>query len=504
MICPSCNSDNVRGNGKRTTAVGETVHRYVCNSCKKGFSRYGADTVWPMDVSEEIFSTASSKRLIVTSAKNGSTTNLGFLRALEKYAKINNAEILVIPVHHKNVGQELDPEFDEEIQKYLFNENKHYGSHRLKILGALKIASSVENPLAGIDAMSKGNSLIVGHPQVQLKTLARVNEKYPAIVTTTGSISEKDYTSSKSGTKADFNHSFSALVVEFDDGFVHLRHLNYDSESNGFNDLDMFYSEHSCYKMQVKALVTGDEHVMYGDKVVANVTYHNEDSICNTLQPDMLIRHDVLDAYSISHHHKKDTLKKYRKYVMGLHYIEKELKQTIDFINNTTPEGTTSYIVGSNHNEHLTRWLNECDPRIEPWNAKVFHNLMYKTLCSIEEGKDPDAFQLYCDGLLNTNVKFIGRGDPLSYKGIMFESHGDIGINGSIGSRKQFSMLPTKSIIGHSHSPGIEKGCYQVGTSSKLNLEYNKGASSWHHTHCVVHMSGKRQLLFITNGKYRL
>jgi hypothetical protein len=73
-------------------------------------------------------------------------------------------------------------------------------------------------------------------------------------------------------------------------------------------------------------------------------------------------------------------------------------------------------------------------------------------------------------------------------------------VRGSINNLRRIS---NKSIIGHSHTPGIEEGCYQVGTSTYLRLEYNKGASSWLNAHSVLNADGKRQMLVIVEGRWR-
>jgi len=511
IFCKHCQSTNVKKHGQFTVQSGAVKPRYRCYSCMRSFSDSARpvenivqdETVYKGDneLKQQIL---AARRVVITSVMNGVSAESKFFETLKLYAEYHDCPILAIPTIHRVIGEDLVEGYDESIEQYILKENVHFEDYKLKILGALKISASIENPLAGLDPISKGASVIVGHPQVQLKTLSRVHEKYPAIVTTTGCVSQKNYSKSKTGTKADFNHSYSAVVVEFDDGFVHIRHLNYSAATNSMSDLDLTFTNGAVIKRSIEALVTGDEHVMFGDQTVSDATYYAEDSMVNALKPDMIVRHDVLDAYSISHHHEKNFFTKYRKYGTGMNSVEAELNDTIFYINDTTPDNCKTYIVQSNHNEHLTRWLNECDPKVEPWNAKVYHKLMYEMLDQIDMGKSADAFQLYSKGKLNDNVYFVGRNEQLNVHGIMMESHGDIGSNGSRGSRKQFSNLPTKSIIGHSHSPGIEKGCIQVGTSSKLKLEYNNGASSWHHAHCIVHRNGKRQLVFITNGKYRL
>ncbi len=56
--------------------------------------------------------------------------------------------------------------------------------------------------------------------------------------------------------------------------------------------------------------------------------------------------------------------------------------------------------------------------------------------------------------------------------------------------------------VGHGHTPGIEKGCHQVGVST-LDLGYVKGLSSHMITHDVIYPNGKRALISIVNGLWR-
>jgi hypothetical protein len=81
--------------------------------------------------------------------------------------------------------------------------------------------------------------------------------------------------------------------------------------------------------------------------------------------------------------------------------------------------------------------------------------------------------------------------------------HGHLGANGARGGLRGFSKLGVKTIVGHSHTPGIIEGAYQVGTSSHLKLEYNDGPSSWLNTHALVYPNGKRTLINIIKGKWR-
>lgn len=509
--CPQCNSNSVRSKGYRKHGK-QGVVAYSCSTCETTFSipyeknqTQLGDTDSYIKPPEYIEDLRKNTRFVITSATAGCSVNVPFLNALQKYLEVNEGKLLVLPV--KSVkGRGFDPILQQQL---IYNNFSVVDN--LNILGALQLSATLEHPLAGLDPISRGSTLIIGHPQVALKTMPVQNRVYPPIITTTGSITENDYTVTKQGYKANFNHSFSAVLVEIDGRKnIFLRHLNFDGQ--GFYDLGDYYTAdgvdyNSPTNSAVDALVTGDEHVMFASKTVAEATYINSDSIVKTLRPKVIVRHDVLDSYSISHHHRGNVFTQYAKWQSGFHSLERELEEVISFLNSTTPDYSETRIVASNHNDHLLRWLREVDPKQEPWNAKLYHQLMYmmleRTEMTFEGAKYPDPFELYAMPRLNNNVHFIGRGENLIMHDIQMSAHGDVGTNGARGSRKQFSILPEKYIIGHSHSPGIEKGTYQVGTSSNLKLEYNVGASSWHHCHCVVYKNGKRQLIFIVNGKWR-
>jgi hypothetical protein len=457
-----------------------------------------------------------AKTFVISCVQSNVPVDAGFLQALERYAQLNQAELLLLPTKHSTgAGSSKTHVYDESVHDYIV-ENNFKIVDRLKVLGALKINATAENPLTGLAAISKGDSVIVGHNQLQMMTLPVNQDDCPVIMTSTGTISEADYSETKQGYKAGFNHSNSAVVVELDGDIFHLRHLNWDG--TGFYDLATYYTRNLCIldtENSIEAIVTGDEHAIFADPLVKAATYTNADSIVKTLKPKTIVRHDLLDCYSVSHHHQNDVFIQFAKYKSGYNKIEDELNETVRHVMETTPPGVENIIVASNHNDHLTRWLNECDPKLEPWNAPLYHKLMWMMLSNTTFGEAgavyPNPFQLYAEPLfegtgtsfLPVNVTFLGRREIYKIVDVEIANHGDRGANGARGNRKQFAQLPSKTIIGHSHSPGIEKGCYQVGTSSRLNLEYNVGPSSWMNTHCLIHKNGKRQLINIIKGKWR-
>jgi len=329
------------------------------------------------------------------------------------------------------------------------------------------------------------------------------------MLTTTGCVTEPVYTSTKQGEKAVFNHSFSAVLIEEDGGDFHYRLLHVDREGELY-DLDKRYSgEHRFNSETVPALVVGDEHIIHVDPTITSATFSDYDSIVNFLRPEVIARHDSLDFFSGSHHHKNNVFTNFAKHHSGADNIADELKLTVDYILKTTPCFSKSVIVSSNHNDHLLRWLNECNPKTDHRNAALYHELMYLMLRQTSMGEagtiHPDPFALWAEHNYGTipNLEFHNSFESLKIKDIELSMHGHQGANGSRGNIVGFSKLGHKTVTGHSHSPGIFGGAYAVGHSCRSKLEYNGGPSSWAQCHVVVYPNGKRTPLFIKNGKWK-
>jgi len=75
--------------------------------------------------------------------------------------------------------------------------------------------------------------------------------------------------------------------------------------------------------------------------------------------------------------------------------------------------------------------------------------------------------------------------------------HSHKGPNGARGNILAFSKLPVKTVIGHSHSPQIKWGSYQVGVSCALSHGYNQGLSGWAYANVIINKYGKRQMIVL-------
>lgn len=502
--CAHCKSAHVVQRGTRVSPSGEHLQRYKCrdDDCGKWFTGKPHKFMSPSIATK-------SKRIVISGVQNDAEVNQEFYGALMKYCEINRAELILVPITYRN-GNKDEPYW--HIPEDQLTRTSLTICKKLRLLGDINISPTIENPTAGLDYLSKGDSLLIAHPQLQMKTLAVNSVDSPAIISTTGVITKPTYSKTKVGAKGLFNHSYSAVVIEIDPsvGF-HYRVLNADDD-NGFYDVSGYYTAKGRTNIdRIEALITGDEHAMFIDPDVKAATYTDADSIVNTLRPKKIVRHDILDFFSGSHHHQKSFLTKFAKYKMKTNIIEDELTLTLKHIADTTPKNTDNVIVASNHNEHLHQWLDTVDVKYEVWNAKLYHRLMFLMLDNMkEEGKAfsyPNVFKLWVEETDHKfkvpSLQFLSRNTTYKIGGIELSNHGDMGINGARGSASQFSRLAHKMVVGHTHSPSIMKGAYTVGTSTG-RLEYARGPSGWMNTHCIVYPNHKRQLINIINGRWKL
>jgi hypothetical protein len=452
---------------------------------------------------QEVRALAKGDRFVVTCAQNNTSIPKQKLDAVKRYCDENEATLLIVPTRYRNPtgwNSEEDYWWPKEILPYLCDSEVPLHP-KLKVMGHVRVQATAVNPLSGFQPMSQGSSCIIGHSQVAMQTVATPQAELPVILHSTGSLSRKNYSTTRAGARAEFHHTPGFVVVEKQGKYFHQRHVAMQ-ENGAFFDLNRYYSaKESKHNIRVEGLITGDSHALWHSEVVRQATFDDENSISNVLRPKVRVIHDVLDGYSISHHHHRNAFTQYAKHEWGLQRIEDELNATREFIDGTTPDDCTNVVVASNHNEHFARWLKEVDISKEPWNAKLYHEMMSAVLGEVRmterQTQYPDPFSLWCKGKMETKTMFPGRDEPVLIKGILITMHGDVGPNGRWGSRPVLADIGVRSVIGHSHSPGITRGCYQVGTSTYLSLEYTKGPSSWMNTHCIIHPNGKRQLINI-------
>jgi len=517
---PDCNQCG-RPMQNRGSRAESGKKRYRCYQCNVSTTRTAGEPAVSSGYCEETAAAncvrlkaavrAGQKQFIITSACNNTPVHKGFFTALQSAAADKQAELIVIPISYKNIslytgGQEYKKWWDSVLDEYLIDAEINLGG--VVVDGDTKIQATAAEPLSGFHDVGGQVWRVIGHPQLSMMPVAMPGDIMPKRVYTTGAVTKKDYSRTKAGKKAEFHHTHAALIVELDGKRIFIRQLNYDeSNGGGFYDLDVFYRKDGEITKgnPITVLATGDEHIKFFDKNVRQATYDAEDSIAQSLQPKYIVRQDIFDAYAITHHHDKQPLKQYEKFVRGNADAEKELRQVVEFIDATTPKESTNCIVPSNHHDHLDKWLDRADAKTDHVNAHLILELQKAQREAIDAGNEPDALRLYLQPRLKSKTVFLERNKPFApnKRGADYSQHGDVGVNGSRGSARGLARSALKMTIGHSHGARIVKGVYQVGKSAS-RLEYERGLSDHTNTHCIEYQNGKRTLIDIIQGRWRL
>lgn len=458
--------------------------------------------------------TQESKVFIITAAQNATPVHRDFWQCLLQAKKALGAELVVGPIRYKNPtskwssSQANEEIWAPEVVPYLVNERVKLNSN-LIFLGDIKTQPTAVEPLTGFEAITGCESSIVLHTKVQLKSVATPSSKMAKLLMTTGACTVANYTDSRAGKLGEFHHSLAAVIVEISGKMFFARHVHFNTKTKSFIDLGTEVRVNKCVGApRPLALIMGDTHVDSIDPAVVDATF-GKSGIVSTLKPKHLIWHDTLDSYSCNPHHFGNPFNAVAKQRAQADDVKAEVNRAIAFIHKYTPADTLSVVVSSNHDDMLARWIMKSDWRLDPTNAEFYLETalaMIKNTRMVPAGTsypDPFTYWLRKESKYRQDIKVLNRDESFMLASVELAMHGDRGPNGARGSIRNLRRIGTKSIIGHSHSPGISEGCYQVGTSTRLRLEYNGGPSSWLNAHCILHADGKRQLITIVNGKWR-
>lgn len=515
LRCEHCGSTNTQ---RRGTRRGHT--RYYCNDCGK-YSQIEAPEVTAASYDftpspEKIDVLGQTKYHLITSAQNNTPLDKKVWRTILRMKEELGAALHVLPTLYKNPTSRLDPQegdddvwWPSEVTPYLIEGDIALHKH-LRILGHLRIQATASRPLTGLEGISHAQSCIVGHAQIAMRVIATPQKALPKQMLTTGSVSEKNYSKTKAGVKAEFHHSHGCVVVEIQDKHVfHMRSCVADSKGT-ICDLDRWYTPTGVKPTgRWPALITGDEHILFADPSIKAATYEGPDSLVALGRPRKIVRHDILDSYAVSHWHRKNVLTRYVKSQKGFDSLTQEMELTYKHVDETTPPDTENLIVASNHDDHVWRWLNEVEWRNDLANAQIYHEMWAEVLAQADwdpsyGAKEPESpFALWASKRMTSNTRFLKRDEHTTIMGILISLHGDKGPSGAKGSLVNLSKMGVRAVIAHLHTPGIEKGCYQVGFSTGT-LGYAKGSPSSNlPAHCIIQPNGKRQLIVIVNGRFR-
>lgn len=463
----------------------------------------------------------STKKYIVTWAQNDTPVHEIFLRNIEAYAEKIGAEILVIAGRYKNptsIFSDKDHEsWHSRLGPYLYA-NREKIHNNVVVIGDVKVSPTAVTPMTGMKGFSGSESSVFGHPKCQEEVAETLEGMPHKRMLTTGACTVPNYTDSKAGKKGEFHHTLGFVIVEIkskkkafirgvtatDEG--NFNDLFYNVKFEGSNTIDVidgltFIGNDGDWKgksvitknKEIDAAVLGDMHFGDHDEQVVDTTLNH---MFKKLKPKTVVLHDVFDGCSVSHHDRKDVFAQYKKIQEGRNLLSKEIDLMLECLKDFKKYKTV--IVRSNHDDFLDRYLRDMNWKHDPVNAVEY--LEYSTI--LLKGKASQGIIPYVINQAYPDMITLGLDDSYRVHDWELGQHGHIGVSGSRGSVNQFRNLNTKIIVGHSHTPSRKDGVVQVGTSTKLRLGYNKGASKWLHCHAIVHADGKAQLIVFDDGEY--
>lgn len=471
----------------------------------------------PLNV--RINNTADVKRYIFTCAVQGAALHKDFLRNLETYAKYKGAQLVVgtLTSRGARLYEEAadDGEFPEELHEYM-GSGPIAIDNKVRFCPELRLTPSMVKPLSGLQTYTKKLWGVFPHTKICAETVATHKNRPAKFNFTTGAVTQAFYSPTKAGFRAHFDHMLGALIVEVTKKGIYPRHVTPASGTDGtFYDLDVCVKDGKVTRYgRVPSIVYGDIHIEQIDNACAIATWGDPTrSLAGLLRPETQVFHDLMDMSAANYHELNDVFNRFGSWYHSRNVVALDFGCAWQFMELVANFSERNVVVDSNHDYFVKKWLLGFDPskREDFENLEAYYTLKLATLSAMKEDKPFSFVEMSFHALfknrpnldeLMEKFRFLKEDEGFEIKNVELSWHGHQGMNGSRGSRGQFKFVSDKSTIGHTHSPGIESGCHQVGTSSKLVLGYNKGASSWAHTHDIMYPHGGRTLITLSDGKF--
>lgn len=420
---------------------------------------------------------------------------------LNKYCQVNDAELIVLPLPGKDIRENV---FHESVLDVC---NPKEDVRRLNsnvAISDIKVAPQNVDPVTGRTRFAQHDrTLIFPHTKQRFKAIPSSNSKLPKLLITTGVITRPNYYERSSrGDVAKRDHIYGAVVVEvIDNIYYNVRHIR--AQKNGrFIDLGVVYNG-NCRPLRATtdSLILGDLHI--GD--LSTDAYSACKEQIRHFRPKNLIIHDLFNGHSINPHVRNRSMERIRNWQLGKLSLREEISDVsgiLKELSSIVGRNNKVYIVRSNHDEFLDRYLNRGDWVKEPWNADIAMQLG----AAMAKGENPLEYAIRELHGLPDNVIFLKLTDDLKKWGYQLASHGHRGNSGSrvTSATSRETAHGGRSITGHTHTPEILRDTYIVGTNTYLDLPYTYGsANSWMHTNVVIYDGGLVQMVPIIKDKWK-
>lgn len=445
-------------------------------------------------------------RFIVSTLVFGKHADLNFFNSLQTYARANNALILLMTCAdakgtHKRFKVDFDPVFKSDrcwvvVQDLQLNDK----------IGICDIQQSAKQriPISSLEKLTatRKSSLIVAGCKQLLKYVPNLKGQIPRALMTTGAVTVNDFTneffmSKRTSKLAEADYQAGAVVVEIQDNEqFHFRQIQ-ATEDGSFSDLrTRYYPNGRTEEINEATLVMGDSHVGANDDVLVDAIQH---AFIDGGFVDTVVLHDLCNSASVSYHEQDDVIKLIQRANDGSCRLREEINAIVRYINDFTNLGVDVIVVNSNHDNHLDKYVRN----LASVSRRDYINmpLAFEALTKMALGEIDSVLEFLVKERADVKlthpekVRWLKLDESYVKYGTELGFHGHLGANGAKGSLKTFENAFENAVVGHSHSGAIKCKVFQVGTTSNLDMEYNKGLSSWTRTCCLVHKDGTKQLI---------
>lgn len=427
-------------------------------------------------------------KYIIATCQYNAVVNKNLLQNIELFAKQHGVDNLLLFVQN---GQYKE---DDVIDKRIFEagfsiveDMKLNANLRLK---DMKILAQQINPFTGLNQkLNRDFSYIIPSAKIRYQSLANTS-KYPRALLSTGSITKPNYKRNAIRNKAYQQHQFGFVYVSTDCNTIFHAHQIEATKQGDFQYMTEKYRNGVLSYEQPEALILGDFHIGDTCPKVRKKTIQ----MLKDLKPKRVVFHDLFNGHSVNHHEKGDLIQELRRVQQNRMSLKVELEMVlkeIQFFAKTFP-GIQFLVSESNHDIFLERYIRSKEFMFHPDNFLFICQLIPEIL---KEEKPTLEIALSQTGEVPENFKFFKEDESYRIRGVELAYHGHRGANGSRGTSGQFDKLNLKMITGHEHTPKIYQNSMVVGTSTKLKLDYTKGASSWLNAHGILYSNGKYGLI---------
>jgi len=446
--------------------------------------------------------TLQGKAFIFTSAQNNTDVHKPFLKTLEHIADDLSAKMLISRfTYNKNGFQNGTLEndelhYDSSLTKYL-NDEKMRVCDGLVWCGELNILPTAKRALTGFEQYTGTNSTIIPHAKIQAISVPTPKSEQVKMMYSTGTVTLKNYIQKTAGQRAENDHCYGALLVIIDKNGTWFAYQLQTNTTGKVYFLDkLYFPNGDIHPVRPSGVNWGDDHSEKGDKVILQC----RKELLKELQPKNQYFNDLFDMTTRNHHNIKDAHFLADMFFNNDDSVLSDIKKASDLLSSLCSDNIKSHIVESNHDLALEGWLknNLYDFRTDPQNATTYLELNLKLYNELKKGKKLSVLKYALTEYIDKfypNIKFYNVDDSILCAGVECGFHGHLGANGSRGTPEQFNKISRPVNTGHTHACSVLGNVYTAGISGNMEQGYNKGLSSWSHTHILTYPNGFRTLL---------